>query len=48
MAKFRKVAGKPIWDDWVKETTKDVPEAQELLDLLLKTAAEAQIKYPNK
>jgi TRAP-type C4-dicarboxylate transport system substrate-binding protein len=48
MAKFREVAGKPIWDDWVKETTKDVPEAQELLDLLLKTAAEAQIKYPNK
>ncbi len=47
MAEFRKVAGKPIWNEWVSETTKAVPEAQELLDLLLKTAAEAQKKYPN-
>jgi len=48
MAEFRKVAGKPIWDEWVAETTPNLPEAQELLDLLLKTAAEAQKKYPGK
>ncbi len=48
MAAFRKVAGKPIWDEWVAETSSKVPEAQELLDLLLKTAADAQKKYPNK
>ena len=46
MAAFRKQAGKPIWDEWVAENSKAVPEAQELLDLLLKTAAEARKKYP--
>ncbi len=46
MAQFRKVAGKPIWDEWVAEASKTVPEAQELLDLLLKTAADARKKYP--
>ena len=43
---FRKVAGKPIWDEWVAEASKTVPEAQELLDLLLKTAADARKKHP--
>ncbi|NKB60130.1 MAG: C4-dicarboxylate ABC transporter substrate-binding protein [Alphaproteobacteria bacterium] len=46
MAEFRRVAGKPIWDEWVAEASKTVPEAQELLDLLLKTAADARKKYP--
>ena len=46
MAEFRKQAGKPIWDEWVAEASKTVPEAQELLDLLLKTAADARKKYP--
>ena len=46
MAEFRKKAGQPIWDEWVEEVTPKVPEARELLDLLLKTAAEARKKYP--
>lgn len=48
MAEFRKVAGQPIWDEWVKETAPSVPEAQELLDLLLKTAADARKQFPTK
>ena len=46
MAQFRKAGGKPIWDAWVRDNSKAVPEAQELLDLVLKTAAEARKKYP--
>ncbi len=37
MAEFRKVAGKPVWDAWVKEHEKEFA-AQELLDLVLKIA----------
>ena len=48
MAQFRKVAGQPIWDEWVKETAPTGPEAQELLDLLLKTAADARKEFPTK
>jgi TRAP-type C4-dicarboxylate transport system substrate-binding protein len=48
MADFRKKAGKPVWDEWVADNKKKVPEGQELLDLLLKTAAEAQKKYPTQ
>lgn len=41
LAEFRAKAAKPVWDTWVKEqSAKGVP-AQELLDLVLKTAAEA-------
>ena len=46
MAEFRKAGGKPIWDAWVRDNSKAVPEAQELLDLVLKTAAEARKKHP--
>ena len=38
MAEFRRVAGKPVWDAWV-EANKDRVPAQELLDLVLNTAA---------
>ena len=48
MEEFRAVAGKPLWDKWVQENKDEVPEAQALLDLVLKTAAEAQKKYPTK
>lgn len=48
MAEFRKVAGQPIWDEWVAETAPSVPEAQELLDLLLKTAKDARAQFPTK
>ncbi|MBG07094.1 MAG: C4-dicarboxylate ABC transporter substrate-binding protein [Rhodospirillaceae bacterium] len=48
MADFRKQAGKPVWDEWVADNSKKVPEAQALLDLLLKTAADAQKKYPTQ
>ncbi len=40
MAEFRRIAGKPLWEEWVKENEGKLP-AQELLDLVLKTAAEA-------
>ncbi len=37
MAEFRKIAGKPVWDQWVADNKDKIP-AQELLDLVLKTA----------
>ena len=37
MAEFRKMAGKPIWDAWVKENAGKF-DSQALLDLVLKTA----------
>ncbi|MDP6706716.1 MAG: TRAP transporter substrate-binding protein DctP [Alphaproteobacteria bacterium] len=40
MAEFRRVAGKPLWEEWVKENEGKLP-ARELLDLVLKTAAKA-------
>jgi hypothetical protein len=41
LAKFRKVGGKPVWDQWVQESKDEVPNAQALLDLVLKTAKDA-------
>lgn len=38
LEKFRAVGGKPVWDQWVKDNKSDVPNAQELIDLVLKTA----------
>lgn len=38
MDQFRKIGGKPLWEAWVKENEGKIP-AQELLDLVLKTAA---------
>ena len=43
MEQFRLLAGKPVWEAWVKENEGRVP-AQELLDLVLKTAAEESKK----
>jgi TRAP-type C4-dicarboxylate transport system substrate-binding protein len=43
MAEFRRIGGEPLWNDWVKENEGKIP-AQELLDLVLKTAAEASKK----
>ncbi len=40
MAEFRRIGGEPLWNEWVKENEGEIP-AQELLDLVLKTAAEA-------
>ena len=37
MANFRKIAGEPLWNDWVKENEGKIP-ARELLDIVLKTA----------
>ncbi len=39
MAEFRKMAGKPVWDQWVKENQEELP-AQELLDIVLKIAGQ--------
>ena len=41
LAKFRKIGGKPVWDQWVQESKDEVPNAQALLDLVLKTAKDA-------
>lgn len=38
LAEFRKIGGKPVWDQWVTDSKEEVPNAQELLDLMLKTA----------
>ena len=48
MAEFRKMAGRPIWEEWVAEVEPKIPEARELLNLLLKTAADARKKFPTK
>jgi len=40
-ARFRKIGGKPVWDAWVADAKAEVPDAQELLDLVLKTASDA-------
>ena len=37
MAEFRKIAGKPVWDNWVKENDGKFA-AKQLLDLVLTTA----------
>jgi TRAP-type C4-dicarboxylate transport system substrate-binding protein len=41
---FRRVGAKPVWDKWVKDMTGRGIPGQELLDLILKTAAEASKK----
>jgi TRAP-type C4-dicarboxylate transport system substrate-binding protein len=38
LAEFAKIGGKPVWDAWVAEAKGEVPNAQQLLDLVLKTA----------
>ncbi len=37
LAKFRKIAGKPVWEKWVKDNEGEIP-ARELLNLVLDTA----------
>jgi TRAP-type C4-dicarboxylate transport system substrate-binding protein len=36
--RFREVGGKPVWDKWVAENKAEVPTAQALIDLVMKTA----------
>ena len=38
LEQFQKVGGKPVWDEWVAEKSKQGIPAQELLDLILDTA----------
>lgn len=38
LAEFRKLGGKPVWDAWVAANKDKVPNAQELIDLVVKTA----------
>ena len=40
-AKFQEVGGRPVWDAWVAESKGEVPDAQQLLNLVLKTANDA-------
>ena len=40
MAEFRKIAGAPVWNQWVADNQDELP-AQELLDLVLDTAKSA-------
>ena len=37
MVEFRKIAGKPVWDAWVKENA-DKFNSQDLLDIVLNDA----------
>ena len=36
--KFREKGGRPVWDKWVEDNKQYVPHAQELIDLIIKTA----------
>ena len=48
LARFREVAGKPVWDEWVKEYSDRIP-AQEILDFVFAKAAEgAKMKKMGK
>lgn len=38
LAEFRKIGGAPVWEQWVKDMSAKGISAQELLDLVLKTA----------
>lgn len=40
-ATFREVGGKSVWDGWVHETRAEVPNPQQQLDLVMKTAKDA-------
>ena len=42
-AKFQKIGGRPVWEAWVAKTKADVPDAQQLVDLVLKTANDANM-----
>jgi TRAP-type C4-dicarboxylate transport system substrate-binding protein len=44
LAEFQKIAGKPVWDEWIAEKSKQGVPAQELLDLILDTAKAAAPK----
>jgi len=44
LAEFQKVGGKPVWDEWVAEKSKQGIPAQELLDLILDTAKSVEPK----
>jgi TRAP-type C4-dicarboxylate transport system substrate-binding protein len=41
LARFQKIGGEPVWEKWVKEAKPEVPTSQHLLDLVLKTANDA-------
>jgi TRAP-type C4-dicarboxylate transport system substrate-binding protein len=41
LARFQKIGGEPVWEKWVKDAKPEVPTAQRLLDLVLKTANDA-------
>jgi len=44
LAEFQKIGGKPVWDEWVAEMTKQGVPAAELLQLILDTAKAAAPK----
>lgn len=44
LEEFRRVGAKPVWDKWVKDMTERGIPGQELLDLILKSAADATKK----
>ncbi|USG60755.1 TRAP transporter substrate-binding protein DctP [Sneathiella marina] len=41
LSDFRKAGAQPVWDDWIEEMDKQGVPGQELLDLINKTAADA-------
>ena len=48
LAEFRRVGGSPVWEAWVKENEAHGVPARELLDLVMKTAKEAQERLSKK
>ena len=46
LAKFKEVAGQPIWDKWIADNA-DKFDSQALFDKMMKLLAEAQAKYSN-
>ena len=41
LQKFRDLAGKPVWDKWIADNKDKVPQAEELLKLIMDTAKKA-------
>ena len=44
LEQFRKIGGRPVWDEWIKQNEEAGVPGRKLLDLVLATAKEAQAK----
>ena len=46
LARFKELAGKPIWDKWIADNA-DKFDSQGVFDRMMELLAEAQAKYQN-